>query len=167
MHAFQQLALSSATLQIHFELNTNATALLGSLLWAVHTLAAAFLRRSSITGFSPNPSVFTHCAYFQQKPDLWRLPFGTKPFGQRGFQELSNKRNWHSFALQTMTLNVLILRWMKLIFLLCVFPCFFCVMFSSEGTSLAATRWKWLTKRKMQSADLSMPILVFDGFTSD
>jgi hypothetical protein len=41
------------------------------------------------------------------------------------------------------------------------------VMFSSEGTSLAATRWKWLTKRKMQSADLSMPILVFDGFTSD
>jgi hypothetical protein len=55
-HAFQKLALLSATLQIHFELNTIATALLESLLWAVHTLAAAFLRRSSITGLSPNPS---------------------------------------------------------------------------------------------------------------
>ena len=71
MHAFQQLALSSATLQIHFELNTNATALLGSLLWAVHTLAAAFLRRSSTTGFQQNPSDSLIALTFS-KPDLWR-----------------------------------------------------------------------------------------------
>jgi hypothetical protein len=80
MHAFQQLAFSSATLQIHFELNTNATALLGSLLWAVHTLAAAFLRRSSITGLPQNSSDFTHCAYFQQNPTFGDNLSERKPF---------------------------------------------------------------------------------------
>lgn len=67
--AFQQLALPSAALQLYFTLNTNATALLGSMLWAVHTLAAAFLRRSS-KGFDTDFKRPTHCAYFYQTRPL-------------------------------------------------------------------------------------------------
>jgi hypothetical protein len=41
--------------------------------------------------------------------------------------------NRHSFAPQSMTLNVLILRWMKLLIFLFSLAFLFCVMFSSEG----------------------------------
>jgi hypothetical protein len=78
--------------KIHFELNTNATALLGSLLWAVHTLAAAFLRRGSTTGFLQESTRLPHCAYFRPKPDLWRQPFGTQAFlDSEASQEPSNR----------------------------------------------------------------------------
>jgi len=84
---FDQPALSSATLRIHFELNTNATALLGSLLWAVHTLAAAFLRRSSTTRFLPKPS-----------DSLIALTFNTNPtFGDK----LRNQVSLDSEAFKT------------------------------------------------------------------
>lgn len=126
-HAFQQLALSSATLQIRFELNTNATALLESLLWAVHTLAAAFLRRSSITGFFSHRIQATHSLplTFNKNPT-----FGDNIRNQaffwtvRGFQEPSIKRNRHSFAPQSMTLNVLILTMDEIVDFL-GFPCVF------------------------------------------
>lgn len=115
-HAFQQLALSSATLQIHFELNTNATALLESLLWAVHTLAAAFLRRSSTTGISLNPSDSLTC----------RLTFNKHPtFGDnlrnQAFLDSEASKNPATSepaffrASKPMTLNVLTLRWMNFV----------------------------------------------------
>jgi len=95
-HAFQQLALSSATLRIHFDLNTNATALLESLLWAVHTLAATFLRRSSTTGFSPKPSDSLISLTFNINPT-----FGEKPRNQVFLDSEASKTpattNWRLF----------------------------------------------------------------------
>lgn len=114
-HASQQLALSSATVQIHFELNTNATALLESLLWAVHTLAAAFLRRSSTTGLSPNSSDSLIAANFHKNPT-----FGDNLRNQAFLDSEASKNpatDESAFfrASKIMTLDVLTLRWMNFV----------------------------------------------------
>jgi len=109
----------------------------------------------------------THCAYFQPKPDLWRQLSDQAFLDSEASQELSNNELALFRASKTMTLNVLILRRMKLIFLLCCFPCFFCVMFSSEGNLLAATRWKWLERGNCRALTSLRPFWFFFGFTSD
>ena len=166
-HAFQQLALSSATLQIHFELNTNATALLESLLLAVHTLAAAFLRRSSITGFPPNSSDSLIALTFKTNPT-----FGdnlrNQAFWTVRLPRTQQQRNWHAFAPQNMTLNVLILRWMNLLIFAFVSLLFVVgLMFSSEGKAsyFGGYTMEMALKEKLQSANLSTPFLTF-GFVS-
>jgi hypothetical protein len=110
------------------------------LLWAVHTLAAAFLRRSSITGFPRNFKPLTHCAYFQHKPDLWRQIFGTKPFWTvRLDKNSATIETGTAFAPQNNDLERVDFTMDETDFFALFFPCFFCVMFSSDGKSLAAT----------------------------
>lgn len=153
---FNSWLFQSAALQLYFTLNTNATALLESMLWAVHTLAAAFLRRSS-KGFDTDFKRPTHCAYFHQ----------TRPLAINSDPSLSGQwasgtsatTNWH-YRASKMTLNVCLLFMMDEIVLL--LSCFYFVMFSSEVI------W-WLhdgNGKRLQSATL-FALLFFASFRND
>ena len=131
---------------------------------AVHTLAAAFLRRSSITGFPPNPSDPLIALTFKTNPT-----FGdnlrNQAFWTVRLPRTQQQRNRHAFAPKNMTLNVLILRWMNLLIFAFVSLLFFCCfdVFERRESKLF---WRLHDgnglKEKLQSANLSTPF--FDYF---
>ena len=109
----------------------------------------------------------THCAYLQNKPDLGDN-LRNQAFWTVRLPRTQQQRNWHAFAPQNMTLNVLILRWMNLLIFAFVSLLFVVgLMFSSEGKAsyFGGYTMEMALKEKLQSANLSTPFLTF-GFVS-
>lgn len=105
----------------------------------------SFLEEEQHHRVSTESKRLTHCAYFQQKPDLWREPSELSLLNSEA-SKTQQLRTGTLSRLKIMTLNVLTLRWMKYFDFCFVFPLRF-LMFSSEGNVyLAATRWKWLKR---------------------